>query len=121
MKLFQNSRGIAHRLWSDAARAIRAKATRRAVRVVTPWVGTLPIFAFLIEHPDGRYLVDTGETAESSTPGYLPWWNPFFTSMVEIKVAAVEEIRPRLQAMGIDPANEIEAVTLNHYHHDHTE
>ena len=28
------------------------------------WVGPLPIFAFLIEHPKGRYLVDTGDTAE---------------------------------------------------------
>jgi hypothetical protein len=84
------------------------------------WVGPLPIFSFLIEHPEGRYLVDTGDTAENSTPGYLPWWNPFFTKLVEIKVARLEEIGPRLQAIGIDPARDIEAVILTHYHHDHT-
>ena len=26
----------------------------------TRWVGPLPIFAYLIEHPEGRFLVDTG-------------------------------------------------------------
>jgi N-acyl homoserine lactone hydrolase len=84
------------------------------------WVPSLPILAFLVEHPEGRFLVDTGDTAENSTPGYLPWWNPFFTKMVEIKVAPLEEIGPRLQAMGIDPARDIEAIILTHYHHDHT-
>ncbi len=83
------------------------------------WVDPLPIFSFLIEHPEGRFLVDTGDAAENSTPGYLPWWNPFFTKMVEIRVAPVEEIGPT-QAMGIDPAKDIEAVILTHYHHDHT-
>jgi hypothetical protein len=58
----------------------------------TEWVGPSRIFCFLIEHPEGRFLVYTGDTAENSTPGYLQWWNPFFTKMVEIKVAGVEEI-----------------------------
>lgn len=84
------------------------------------WAGPLPVLAWLIEHPEGRFIVDTGDTAENSTPGYLPWWNPFFTKMVEIKVAPVEEIGFRLQAMGIDPGRDVEAVILTHYHHDHT-
>jgi len=41
------------------------------------WVGPLEIFAWLIEHPEGKFIVDTGDSAENSTPGYLPWWNPF--------------------------------------------
>jgi hypothetical protein len=40
----------------------------------------LEIFAWLIEHPEGRFIVDTGDRVENSTPGYLPWWNPFFTT-----------------------------------------
>ncbi|MBN9509174.1 MAG: MBL fold metallo-hydrolase [Alphaproteobacteria bacterium] len=86
----------------------------------TGWVGPLPIFAFLIEHPEGRFLVDTGDTWRNSVPGYLPRWNPFFTSQVVIKVAPLEEIGPRLQAMGLDPATDIAAVVLTHLHHDHT-
>jgi len=60
------------------------------------WVDPLPILSFLIEHQEGRFLVDTGDTWRNSVPGYLPWWNPFFTKQVEIKVAPLEEIGPRL-------------------------
>lgn len=84
------------------------------------WVGPLPIFAFLVDHPEGRFLVDTGDTWRNSVPGYLPWWNPFFTREVVIKVAPHEEIGPRLLAMGLDPGRDIAAVILTHFHHDHT-
>lgn len=84
------------------------------------WVDPLPIYSYLIEHPEGRYLVDTGDTWRNSVPGYLPRWNPFFTTQVQIKVAPMEEIGPRLQAMQLDPARDITAVILTHFHHDHT-
>ena len=83
------------------------------------WVGPLPIFAYLIEHPEGRFLVDTGDTWRNSVPGYLPGWHPFYRQ-VQIRVAPLEEIGPRLQAMGLDPARDLEAVILTHCHHDHT-
>ena len=86
----------------------------------TTWIDRLPILAWLIEHPEGRFLVDTGDTAANSTPGYYPWWNPFFRKMVQIKVAPVEEVGFRLEAMGLDAGQDIEAVILTHYHHDHT-
>jgi len=84
------------------------------------WVAPVPIFSFLIEHPEGRFLVDTGDTWRNSVPGYLPWWNPFFTKQVQIKVAPFEEIGWRLHSMNIDPARDIAAVILTHFHHDHT-
>jgi N-acyl homoserine lactone hydrolase len=83
------------------------------------WVGPLPILCFLIEHPEGRFLVDTGDTWRNSVPGYLPRWHPFFKEVV-IKVAPLEEVGPRLQAMSIDPARDLAAVILTHCHHDHT-
>jgi N-acyl homoserine lactone hydrolase len=83
------------------------------------WIGPLPIYCFMIEHPEGRFLIDTGDTWRNSVPGYLPGWNPFY-KQVSIKVAPHEEIGPRLQAMGLDPARDIEAVILTHFHHDHT-
>lgn len=86
----------------------------------TNWVGPLPIFSYLIEHREGTFLVDTGDTWRNSVPGYLPRWNPFFTTQVLIKVAPLEEIGPRLQALGLDPARDISAVLLTHFHHDHT-
>ena len=83
------------------------------------WVGPPPILAYLIEHPEGRFLVDTGDTWRNSVPGYLPRWHPFYRQ-VQIKVAPLEEIGPRLQVMGLDPACDIAAVVLTHCHHDHT-
>ncbi|HMR33488.1 MAG TPA: hypothetical protein PKA13_18715 [Geminicoccaceae bacterium] len=50
------------------------------------WIVDLPILAWLVEHPEGRFLVDTGDTTANSTPGYLSWWNPFFTREVSIAV-----------------------------------
>lgn len=83
------------------------------------WVEPLPILCFLVEHPEGRFLVDTGDTWRNSVPGYLPGWNPFYRQ-VSIRVAPDEEIGPRLRAMGLDPARDVSAVVLTHFHHDHT-
>lgn len=83
------------------------------------WIEPVPILCFLVEHPDGRFLVDTGDTWRNSVPGYLPGWNPFY-KQVSIRVAPMEEVGVRLQAMGIDPAKDIDAVILTHFHHDHT-
>ena len=84
------------------------------------WVGPWPILCWLIEHPEGRFVVDTGDTAWNSVPGYLPRWNPFFTKQVHIKVAPYEEIGARLHDMQIDPRRDISGVILTHLHHDHT-
>ncbi|WP_395664542.1 N-acyl homoserine lactonase family protein [Methylocella sp.] len=83
------------------------------------WVAPLPILCFLIEHPEGRFLIDTGDTWRNSAPGYLPRWNPFYRQ-VSIRVAPGEEVGPRLSAMGLDPARDLAAVVLTHFHHDHT-
>lgn len=45
------------------------------------WIQPQPILAWLIEHPDGLILVDTGETSRTNNKGYLPqhrpdWFNP---------------------------------------------
>ena len=66
------------------------------------WLPTLPILAFLIEHPEGLFLIDTGDTAQNSTPGYLPRWHPFFRYEVSVNVAPDEEIGVQLDRLGID-------------------
>ena len=48
------------------------------------WTQPLPIYAYLIEHPEGIYLVDTGDRASNSDRGYLPRWNPFFHYEVQV-------------------------------------
>lgn len=82
------------------------------------WTEPLPIYAFAIEHPEGVIVVDTGETARVSEPGYFPRWSPFFRFAVRERVEPEEEIGPQLESLGILPAD-IRCVLLTHLHTDH--
>ena len=83
------------------------------------WVEDLPIYTYLIEHPEGNFLVDSGDTSENSAKDFLPAWHPFFRHGVVVKVAPDEEVGIQLRAMGIDPARDLKALILTHMHHDH--
>ncbi len=82
------------------------------------WTDPLPIYAFAIEHPEGVIVVDTGETARTSDPGYFPAWHPFFRYGLREWVAPEEEIGPQLEGLGIRPAD-VRWVVLTHMHTDH--
>ncbi|MDA8069803.1 MAG: N-acyl homoserine lactonase family protein [Actinomycetota bacterium] len=82
------------------------------------WTEPLPIYAFAIEHPEGVIVVDTGETARTSEPGYLPRWHPFYRYGVRQWVAPEQEIGPQLQNLGIRP-NDVRWVVMTHMHTDH--
>lgn len=83
------------------------------------WTDFVPINCYLIKHPEGNFLVDTGDTWRNSVPGYLPRWNPFY-KQVKILVAPHEEVGERLIAIGLNPSEDIGTVILTHFHHDHT-
>src|SRR5690348_6722778 len=82
------------------------------------WTQFLPIYAWVIEHPEGMIVIDTGETARTAQPGYFPWWHPFFQLAVRVQVRPEEEIGPQLQALGIAPGD-VRHVVLTHLHTDH--
>jgi glyoxylase-like metal-dependent hydrolase (beta-lactamase superfamily II) len=77
----------------------------------------LPIYAFVIEHPEGVIVVDTGETADVSRPGYFPRWQPYFR-LIEEWVEPEQEIGPQLRGLGIGP-DDVRLVVLTHLHTDH--
>ncbi len=83
------------------------------------WSPPLPILAYLIEHPEGNFVVDTGDTWRNSLRGYLPRWNPFYTTQVIVKVGPLEEVGELIRARGLDPARDIGTVLMTHMHHDH--
>lgn len=83
------------------------------------WTEPLPIYCFLIEHPEGYYLVDTGDAWRSSLPEYLTWWNFILRSVVEYQIGPEEEIGFQLSKIGIDINDDIKAVILSHFHLDH--
>jgi N-acyl homoserine lactone hydrolase len=82
------------------------------------WTSPLPIYAFVIEHPEGVIVVDTGESARVSEPGYFPRWQPFFRFAVRERVRPDQEIGAQLTRLGI-PASDIRCVVLTHLHTDH--
>lgn len=67
----------------------------------------IPILCWLIEHPEGLILVDTGE---SSTTGR--------TLVADMLVAPEQEVGAQLAAMGIQP-RDIWRLILTHIHTDH--
>jgi N-acyl homoserine lactone hydrolase len=82
------------------------------------WVEPLPIYTWLIEHPEGLIVVDTGETARASEPGYFPSWQPYYRFAVRLSVRVEEEIGPQIRALGFSPAD-VRWVVLTHMHTDH--
>lgn len=82
------------------------------------WTEPLPIYTFAIEHPEGVIVVDTGETARASEPGYFPRWQPFFRFAVREWVEPEQEIGPQLAALGILPSD-VRRVVMTHLHTDH--
>jgi glyoxylase-like metal-dependent hydrolase (beta-lactamase superfamily II) len=82
------------------------------------WTEPLPIFAFAIEHPERVIVVDTGERALASGPGYFPPWHPVFRLAVREWVEPEQEIGPQLERLGIG-RSDLGRVVMTHLHTDH--
>ena len=79
--------------------------------------GCLHTYCWVIEHPDGLILVDTGETAKIYEKGYLPDGG-LYHKAVETRIQSEEEINHQLVKIGIQP-KDIKTVILTHLHGDH--
>lgn len=82
------------------------------------WTDRLPIYVWVIEHPEGLIVVDTGETARVAEPGYFPRWHPYFRFGVREWVEEKEEAGPALRRLGLDPSD-VRWVVMTHLHTDH--
>lgn len=82
------------------------------------WSPKLPIGCWLIEHPEGLILVDTGESSRANDKGYQPWWHPFMQFCERRGVKPSEEVGEVLKAKGFDPLK-IDTVVMTHMHGDH--
>jgi glyoxylase-like metal-dependent hydrolase (beta-lactamase superfamily II) len=82
------------------------------------WTDPLPILAWLIEHPEGPIVVDTGETARATEPRYFTPGHPYFRLGLREEVRPDEEIGPQLRRLGIAP-DDVRWVVITHFHTDH--
>jgi len=85
----------------------------------TEW---MPIWVMIIEHPEGIFVIDTGENANVNDKGYFKssgvFANWFDTTQFKFLVEPKEEIGPQLQQLNID-INNVKTVILTHLHLDH--
>jgi glyoxylase-like metal-dependent hydrolase (beta-lactamase superfamily II) len=104
------------------ANQVRGKGSgnMRLLRTYTgvAWSDWLPILAWVIHHPEGPIVVDTGETARVADAGYFPAWHPYFRRGLQERVASEEEIGPQLSDRWLDP-DTVRRVVLTHLHTDH--
>jgi N-acyl homoserine lactone hydrolase len=84
----------------------------------TRWTDPLPINVWVIEHPEGIIVIDTGETSRTSDPGYFPDWHPYYKNIKEDVKSEEEEVGPQLRRLGINP-DEVKRVLMTHLHTDH--
>lgn len=86
------------------------------------FVPAMPIWVWVIETPQGTYLIDTGESTKfydehhfkEKREGYIN------RKILRIEVAEEQQINNQLAAIGLS-ADRIDAVIMTHLHVDHTD
>lgn len=73
----------------------------------------IPVFAYVVEHPDGHIVVDTG-IAHALETGW-PW---YARSFARVAVRADEEVGPAMRSLGLRP-EDVRYVVPTHLHPDH--
>ncbi len=89
---------------------------RLAIFADPNWTEWLPTYAWVIDHPEGVIVVDTGQGAHLLESGkslhpYIRWETAF-------RIDREEEIGPQLRALGIGQ-RDVKRVVLTHLHVDH--
>ncbi|KAJ3544231.1 hypothetical protein NM208_g3166 [Fusarium decemcellulare] len=82
------------------------------------WTDPIPIYTFLITHPEGNFLFDLGETPKCVEPGYYPWWQ-IGHHCVSMDIKSNQGLGDQLRTLGIEPEADITAVIISHLHSDH--
>ncbi|KAL4884566.1 beta-lactamase-like protein [Aspergillus karnatakaensis] len=82
------------------------------------WTAPLPVGVFLIHHPEGLFLFDTGQSPCCNNPGYYPRLALFNTLLSQFEIEPKDGIVAQLRALGIRPTD-LKAVILSHLHNDH--
>lgn len=84
-------------------------------REFTAW---LPIMVWVIEHPEGLIVIDTGIPVNANDPVYFPPHMRLVQRAAPFRIAADEEIDVQMRARGLDP-RDVRRVILTHLHQDH--
>jgi N-acyl homoserine lactone hydrolase len=89
----------------------------------TRWTQPLPMLSWVIEHPEGLIVIDTGERAgandlETHVACADPISRTFLSKNFRINVQPEMELGPQLRKLGLEP-NDVRWVVQTHLHFDH--
>ncbi len=87
------------------------------------WTEPLPIWTWLIEHPMGKFLVDTGENTDVLQAAYLNeqgFSGRINRKILRLNIHAEQQVNEQLLEVGLSPLD-VDAVILTHLHLDHTD
>ena len=82
---------------------------------VTEW---LPIYCYVIEHPEGLIVVDTGIPSTANVPVYFPPWMRLVQRTARFCIQPEQEIGPQMAARRLTLVD-VRWVVLTHLHQDH--
>jgi N-acyl homoserine lactone hydrolase len=83
------------------------------------WSDWHPVYCWLVRHPEGLFLIDTGEIAKVHAKGHLPD-SIVFKAAVQYDVKREDEVDYQLKKLGYS-AEQIKAIYLTHFHSDHAD
>jgi N-acyl homoserine lactone hydrolase len=82
------------------------------------FTGWLPIYVWVIEHPEGLIVIDTGILADANRPIWFPPFMRLVQRAARFDITLEQEVGPQLQQLGYSP-HDIRWVILTHLHQDH--
>ena len=80
------------------------------------WTEWLPTYAWVVDHPEGVIVVDTGQGTHLLEAGRS--LDPYHRWQVVFRIERDQEIGPQLRALGVGP-RDVKRVVLTHLHVDH--
>lgn len=81
----------------------------------TEW---LPIYTWVIEHPQGLIVIDTGIPTDANRKVYFPPFMPLVQRAAAFQLKAEEEIGFQIRTLGLSP-DDVRWVVFTHLHQDH--
>jgi hypothetical protein len=86
------------------------------------WTPLLPILTWVIEHPEGLIVIDTGELAAATDIDSYMAGDPrnrwFYKRNLALFITPAEELASQMRALNLDPG-EVRTVVMTHLHGDH--
>ncbi len=92
-----------------------------AIATDTRWTAWMPIMTWVIEHPTGIIVVDTGETSNIMEPDYTncdPITHFIYQNNLRFVVSPADELAAQMQMLNLPP-DEVKTVVQTHLHSDH--